>query len=394
MERNGLLQTAHASRAMEEEFTKMKLKNFVGGLALAAAAASGMAQAETIFSSLDMGTGVRGTQADMQPMEQFCGNKKISVAYSDGSGGNTWSKISRAELEDEASKCDNIVEVTYVDAQANPQKQISDIQSLTAQGYDVIVVFATGGEAVLRATRQAMEAGVAVVVWQAGIEFPGTPGEEYVANVTIDQVAMGSVWMEWIAEGLGGKGNVLAYGGTAGASQTASQYEGIKQVLAEYPELNLLEPPVVTGWDPANYQKLTPALLAKYPKIDAVYSDYGTGVMGAMRAFKEAGRDIPLVSAQAATELACFWNGEKAAQPGFQIGTESAFNWLVRIALHKGVAAAQGLDNTEPTIVLPTIIEDSLDANLQPVCDETLPPDVSVASVMLNREQLVALFTK
>lgn len=372
----------------------MNSKNLLASLAMAASLAGSMSYAEGAFDHLDMAIGKRGTQEDIQPMSNFCGDKKIRVAYSDGFGGNTWAKISRAELEDEASKCENIEEIAYVDAQANPQKQISDIQSLTAQGYDVIVVFATGGEAVLRATKQAMDAGVAVVVWQAGAQFPGTPGVEYLANVTIDQVAMGSVWMEWIAKSLGGKGTVLAYGGTPGASQTAMQYEGIKSVLAKYPDIELLEPPVVTGWDPANYQKLTPALLAKYPEIDAIYSDYGTGVMGGLRAFKEADRPIPLVAAQAANELSCFWAAEKGANPGFEVGTESAFNWLIRLALHKGVAAAQGLDNTEPTIVDPTIIENSLDPDLQPVCDPNLPPDVAAPNSMLSSEQLQALLSK
>jgi ribose transport system substrate-binding protein len=372
----------------------MKFNYMLSSAALAIALSSSPAVlAQGAFDGINLGADVVGTENDLLSMDQFCGTKEIRVAYSDGFGGNTWRKISLAELEDEASKCANITEVAYVDAQGNPQKQISDIQSLAAQGYDVIIVFADGGEALLRATRQAMEAGVAVVVWQAGTDFPGTPGVEYVANVTADQGGMGNTWMQWIATSLNGEGNVLVFGGTPGAPQTAAQQAGYADVLAANPGIKLLEDPIVTNWDPAQYQKLTPALLAKYPEIDAIYADYGTGVMGALRAFKEAGRPIPLVTAQAANELSCFWAAEKDANPGFHIGTESAWNWIIRVALRKGVAAVQGIDNLEPSTIVPTIVENSLDANAQPICDDKLPPDVAAASTQLSIEQLQALLS-
>ena len=52
----------------------------------------------------------KGTVADLQPMSKFCGTKPIKVALSDGWGGNYWRHITRAEFEDEASKCKNITD--------------------------------------------------------------------------------------------------------------------------------------------------------------------------------------------------------------------------------------------------------------------------------------------
>ena len=53
----------------------------------------------------------RGTPVDFQPMSKFCGTTPIKVALSDGWGGNYWRHITRAEFEDEASKCKNITEI-------------------------------------------------------------------------------------------------------------------------------------------------------------------------------------------------------------------------------------------------------------------------------------------
>ena len=118
----------------------------------------------------------KGTVADLQPMSKFCGTKPLKVALADGWGGNYWRHITRAEFEDEASKCKNITDARYTDAEFKPEKHIADIEGLIAQKYDVIVAFLDGGPAILKATREATGAGVAVVPYDTGDKFPGVIG--------------------------------------------------------------------------------------------------------------------------------------------------------------------------------------------------------------------------
>src|ERR1700720_1987775 len=118
----------------------------------------------------------KGTVADLQPMSKFCGTKPIKVALADGWGGNYWRHITRAEFEDEASKCKNITDARYTDGEFKPEKQIADIQGLVAQKYDVIVAQLDGGAAILKATREAIAAGVAVVPDSTGDNFAGRVG--------------------------------------------------------------------------------------------------------------------------------------------------------------------------------------------------------------------------
>jgi ribose transport system substrate-binding protein len=336
-----------------------------------------------------------GTQAELQTMDKFCGTKPIKVAFSSSLiAGSSWRKLALAEFQDEAAKCKNIAEVTFTDAQSNPERQISDIQSLVARQFNVIVVTVDQPETLLRTMHDATAKGVAIVPWQQGLDFPGKAGVDWIANPTPSQADFGKIWMSWIAKNLNGKGNILVYGGSPGAPQTSGQIKGYQPVLDANPGLKVLEPPVITNWDPAQYQKITPALLAKYPQIDAIYADYGFGVMGALRAFKAAGRPIPLVTGLATNELSCFWAQEHGANPNFQIATINAWNWVIRVALRKGVAAAEGMDNLEPTIFKSEFAEDSTDPKLQPVCDPNLPPDVARSSSQLSTEQLVKLFPK
>jgi ribose transport system substrate-binding protein len=104
------------------------------------------AAAQNAFEGLDMAPDKIGGIEDMEDIAKYCGTKPIKVGFSDGWGGNYWRQITRREFEDEAKKCPNITEIRYTDGEFKPEKQIADIQSLIAQKFDVIIVFAdTGG---------------------------------------------------------------------------------------------------------------------------------------------------------------------------------------------------------------------------------------------------------
>jgi len=67
-----------------------------------------------------------------------------------------------------------------------------------------------------------------------------------------------------------------------------------------------------------------------------------------------------------------------------------AHTWMARNALRKAVAAAQGIDNDEPSLITLPISEDttSKDAKLALKCDKSMPMD-SIPSSMLTKEQQI-----
>jgi ribose transport system substrate-binding protein len=324
-----------------------------------------------------------GTVADFQPMSKFCGTAPIKVALSDGWGGNYWRHIVRAEFEDEASKCKNITETRYTDGEFKPEKQIADIEGLMAQKYNVIVAFLDGGPAILKATREATGAGVAVVPYDTGDNFPGTIDKDYVDRATESQSQVGAQAAEWLVKTLNGKGNIIMFGGTPGNPMTAAQTVGWRPVFAKHPGIKVLEAePVPTNWDPAMAQQKTAALIAKYPQIDGIYSE----TTGPIRAFLAAGKPIPAYVGQSLMDLSCL----AADHPEFKMASIDAHTWMVRLALRKAVAAAQGIDNTEPSLITLPFTEDntSKDPKLAVKCDKSMPMD-SIPSSMLTKEQQV-----
>ena len=328
----------------------------------------------------------KGTVADLQPITKFCGTKPIKVALSDGWGGNYWRHITRAEFEDEAKKCPNITETRYTDGEFKPEKQIADIEGLIAQKFDVIVAFLDTGPAILKATREATSAGVAVVPYDTGDKFPGTFGKDYLDRATESQSEVGEQAAEWLVKTLNGKGNVIMFGGTPGNPMTEAQTHGWRPVFANYPGIKVLEAePVPTNWDPAMAQQKTAALIAKYPEIDGIYSE----TTGPIRAFLAAGKPVPAYVGQSLMDLSCL----SADHPDFKMASIDAHTWMVRLALRKAVAAAEGIDEPEPSLITLPFTEDntSKDAKLAVKCDKSMPMD-SIPSSMLSKEgQIKAL---
>jgi len=349
------------------------------------------ASAENKFAGLDMAPMKVGGYGDMEDISKYCGTKDLKVAFSDGWGGNYWRHITRREFEEEAAKCPNIKEVRYTDGEGNPQKQISDIQSLIAQQFDVIVVFADSGVAQLKVMRQATDAGVAVVPFTTGEAPFGDMGTDYLVRVTERQVELGKMLATWMVKTLGGKGNVIVQGGTAGNPMTSAQQVGWQEVFKANPGIKVLEGPVVTNWDPQMAQQVTAGEIAKYPEIDGIMAE----TTGPIRAFVAAGKPIPAWAGQDLNELSCLWQDNHAANPTFKMATASAHTWLVRLALRKGVAAVNGMNETEPSLIDLPFSEDSTsnDPKLAVKCDKDLPP-TAIPSAMVSGADQKELLSK
>ena len=348
------------------------------------------------YAKLDMAPEKKGPYTDAIDIRKLCGSKPVRVALSDGFFANSWRKTTLAELKDEASKCPTITEVIHTDGQGSAQKQIADIEGLAAQHVDIILVFPDFGPALIKAMRDATAAGSIVVPYDTGLNFPGERLKDYLVAITEDQRSKAAAEATWATEALGGKGNVLEFGGIAGNPVTLEMKKGWNSVFDQHPDIKVLEGgPVYVNWDPAETQRVTAGLLAKYPQIDATLNDLGQGTTAALRAFQTAGRPLTLAVSEDVNSLGCLWQELHAANPNFNVITVSSGTWMVRNALRKALAAAEGLDNTEPSIISMIKYEDSTskDPKLAPHCDKSLPPDANI-SAQLSAEQLKALFGK
>lgn len=335
---------------------------------------SGSAPESSLNGATEFGTG---------KMEDFCPDEPMKVAYAKGSN-NSWTRITLEEMREEAAKCENITDVLFTDAQGNQQQAISDINGLVAQGVKAIVVQPEFGQAQLPALRAAHDAGVGVVtlISSAG----GTPGVDYADAVLEDTDASGRDWVQWLDKTIG-KGTVGFLGGTPGAASSAQFFDGVKKALADYPDLKLVSDSVIdTNWEAGQKKRVVSGLLAQHGRIDAFITDFGLTDTGVIDAYKEAGLELPAIATNATGNAnGCQW--EEDNYPFLGLEQTTTFG---RIALRKAVAAAQGMEDPEPSVVkIPTVIDTEADKN--PKCESGLPADVDLSS-SLGINELKAIF--
>lgn len=321
--------------------------------------------------------------------DSFCGKRKILLGIQDGVGTNGWSKTSMAVVRSEAAKCPNVEQLVEI-GHGDLQKSIAEVNNMVAQGVDALVMIPDWGRAELASIEAATDAGVKVVPW--GANPGGTPGKDYVAYVDWNPSAAGEAWAKWVAKAIHGKGNVVFIGGPAGNPVSVEELKGIRKVFEAHPGIKMLtgyKNWPAANWDAALIQQAMSALLAKYPKIDAVISDAGGfQSLGVVRAFEAAGRPLVPLASLEANALACTYDKLKSKNPGFQIGTISGRNWIGRIATRKAIAAAEGLKDNEPDIYNLGIFESTLPgATRAPICDKSMPPDAFL-SAQLSPAQL------
>ena len=82
---------------------------------------------------------------------------KLKVGLADGFGGNIARQIFKMEFILQALTYPEIGEIVYTDANLDTQKAISDVRSMIAQDFDVIVSYPDAGEALVPAYRQATQ---------------------------------------------------------------------------------------------------------------------------------------------------------------------------------------------------------------------------------------------
>ena len=337
----------------------------------------------------------------------FCGTKEVSVALADGVS-SPWRAQTAASAINEASRCPNVKSWVRTDGQGNTQKSISDLQGLTATGVNAIVIFADGGPTLLPAIRDAFKQGVSIVPYRA--EVGGKEGVDYTAFVGTDFRKQGAEWGAWMGKALSGKGSVGYLGGTPGNSEGVEKSEGIKEGLKDYPDVKWIgqDPFEVTNWDPSMVAQVVTGLIARYPKIDGLFSDLSFAVVSS-NAFPRANRPLPFLAGQDSNAFSCEWLKEKRqnGKPSFQFMSLSSEHWNVRLAIEYAIASAAGGKVDQPLTVRDAKgiehvvakagdkrvtnfkVDDSTTGDV--FCDPDLPDSASSANSLTKEQTLRAL---
>ncbi|HET8789534.1 MAG TPA: substrate-binding domain-containing protein [Actinomycetes bacterium] len=163
------------------------------------------------------------------------------IGVSNTLAGNGWREQMICSVKAQALASGKVSKVIAISKNGGPNEQIQDLQNLISQGADAIIVNPSDREKLNPVIQQATQKKIVVVAVDQAVSEPTA----YVA--TNDQVAYGRLGAEWLAEQLGGKGNVLYMRGIDGVPADADRDKGFQEVMAQNPDIKIKE--VFTGWD-------------------------------------------------------------------------------------------------------------------------------------------------
>lgn len=169
------------------------------------------------------------------------------------------------------------------DAERSAEKQVRQAESFVAQKVDAIILNPCEVEASSPAVDRAIDAGIPVVnvnseTRSAPSAFVGSRDEE-----------SGRIAMEFIANRLGGRGNVVMMHGFMGQAAQIKRDAGAREILARYPGMRLLADQTAE-WDRAKAMSLMENWIQSFgDQIGAVFAQNDEMAMGALIALEAAG---------------------------------------------------------------------------------------------------------
>ncbi|MBP3890788.1 MAG: sugar ABC transporter substrate-binding protein [Solobacterium sp.] len=170
------------------------------------------------------------------------------------------------------------------DPKSEAEEEAKIVSDLVAQGYDGILMQTVNPDVLSAPVREAEEAGIPVVCVNMGTTEP------HAALVSMTDYEAGQVIAERIAEGLGGKGNVVVIQAKVGAARGVRLEDGFQAAIAKYPDIKILDEQPA-DWNMEKAQNLMNDFLTKYgDDIDAVFAHNDQMAEGAGMAVANAGK--------------------------------------------------------------------------------------------------------
>ena len=179
---------------------------------------------------------------------------------------------------------ENNVDFTLLDGQGSGENQVSQIETLIAQGVDCIIVQPYDAAACQVGVEAAIDADIPVLVTKTTIE-----DNSICPFVGQDDTVAGEMEMEWMAEQLGGKGNIVIIEGPTGISAAIQRNDGIEKTLEKYPDINVLHTQPA-DWNRDEGMSLMETWLQEGKEIDGVVAHNDEMALGAYDAIADAGK--------------------------------------------------------------------------------------------------------
>jgi inositol transport system substrate-binding protein len=211
---------------------------------------------------------------------------KIGVSMSQFD--DTWLTYLRESMDKKAKSFPDGVTLQFEDARSDVVKQLSQVESFISQKVDALIVNPVDTAATQRITKAAVAAGIPLVYVNRRPDDPKLP--EGVVTVASDDLEAGRMQMQYLADKMGGKGDIVILLGDLANNSTTNRTKGVKEVLAKYPNIKIEQEQTGT-WSRDKGMTLVNDWLTQGRDFQAVVSNNDEMAIGAAMALKQAGKE-------------------------------------------------------------------------------------------------------
>ncbi|WP_419998627.1 substrate-binding domain-containing protein [Streptomyces boninensis] len=278
----------------------------------------------------------------------------LHLCFSNAGVFNPWRQVGLKNMKAEVKLHKEIDDFTVLDAQGKDDKQISDIQELSGQNCDALIVSPNTTATLTPAVKQACGK-IPVIVFDRGVQTD-------CAVTFISPVggyAYGAAAADFLTQKVKKGGKIVALRISPGVDVLETRWSAA-QIAFKKAGLDVAEVKFTDG-DPSKTKSVVSDAISRHGDIDGVWMDSGATSVAAVEAFEDAGKDVPPITGEDQQDFLQAWKDKKltAIAP-----TYPTFQWRTPVIAALKILKGEQVPKTW-TLPQPTVTQQNLDEYLQ-----------------------------
>lgn len=239
-----------------------------------------------------------GLAVQAQGLPPLAQKERYKVGFAQTESNNPWRIAQTESMKAEAEKLG--WQLVYTDAAGSAAKQVADVNSMIAQGVDLIFLAPREEKPLIPAVMAAKKAGIPVILLDRNVDQSlAQAGRDYVTFIGSDFVDEGKRAAEALANAVGGNAKIIQLEGTTGSSPANDRRKGFEEYIKDHPGMQIV---ASQSGDFARDKgrQVAETLLQAHPDATAIYAHNDEMAIGAIAAIEAAGKtpgkDVIVVS--------------------------------------------------------------------------------------------------
>ncbi|WP_448116973.1 ABC transporter substrate-binding protein [Mesorhizobium amorphae] len=223
--------------------------------------------------------------ADLPPLAK---KDSYKVGFAQTESNNPWRIAQTESMKAEAAKLG--YQFVYTDAAGSAAKQVADVNSMIAQGVDLIFLAPREEKPLIPAVLAAKKAGIPVILLDRSVDPKlAVAGKDYVTFIGSDFVEEGKRVAEWLVKNANGKTKIIELEGTTGSSPANDRKKGFDEAIKAAGGFEIV---ASQSGDFARDKgrQVAEALLQAHPDANVIYAHNDEMALGAIAALEAAGK--------------------------------------------------------------------------------------------------------